>query len=242
MSNAEDKHYIAWKGWDVVPFGTVSKRDQIYFGKMLARAGRPALQGLDIVEIGYGSGGFLGHCRQNKGRGVGVEINGELVTMARAAGFEAVSVSDMADLPERGFDLAVAIDVIEHVQPEDCQAFFAGLDRLLKPGGVAILRFPNGDSPFSMPYQNGDFTHMHYIGSGKIRSLCTTFGYTPRYIGSDVRVFVAARPLNAVINAAVSVISRVVNGTIKALFYASVDSSFTARNLLVALEKGPGGG
>ena len=46
--------------------------------------------------------------------------------------------------------------------------FLRDVMRVLKPGARAVLRFPNGDSPFGLVHQNADVTHVNAIGRGKV--------------------------------------------------------------------------
>ena len=63
----------------------------------------------------------------------------------RRSNVDEVVVQDMtrSTLPSASFDVAVAVEVIEHV-PED-GLFVEQLRRVLRPGGFAYLTTPNGD-------------------------------------------------------------------------------------------------
>jgi 2-polyprenyl-3-methyl-5-hydroxy-6-metoxy-1,4-benzoquinol methylase len=45
------------------------------------------------------------------------------------------------------FDLGVLMEVFEHIPPADCEAFLAGVRRLLKPGGTLLLTVPHANKP-----------------------------------------------------------------------------------------------
>ena len=62
----------------------------------------------------------------------------------------------------------VAFDVFEHLTPETIIAKLAAIDRLLRPGGRLLLRYPNGQSPFGLAPQNADATHIVALSRAKI--------------------------------------------------------------------------
>jgi len=56
-----------------------------------------------------------------------------------------LDMSAMPTVPDAGFDVVIACDVLEHV-PDDAAAF-RELRRILRPGGLAILTVPQMDPP-----------------------------------------------------------------------------------------------
>lgn len=52
-----------------------------------------------------------------------------------------------AQIPEDGYDLAFAYNVMEHV--ENANSFFNSLRKVLKPGGAFLALTPNGSHPFA---------------------------------------------------------------------------------------------
>jgi len=156
--------YSRWKGWtDDAAFGHAKRGDDAYFLSEL-RDGGPLPKGAAVLEIGYGNGEFLDVARRQGWDVTGTELLPDLVEKARAAGFAAVAADRVGDLPDAGFDLIVAFDVLEHIPPEDTISFLGELVRTLKPNGTMILRYPNGDSALGNPFQNGDPTHVNAIG------------------------------------------------------------------------------
>lgn len=165
--------YETWKGWAASAFGTFSGEDEAYFeAEIFGRLGRSG--GARIVEIGFGNGHLLA-CAARRGHQVtGVEANGVLGKRATDAGYEVRH--SVADLPSDTFDAAVALDVIEHIPNHEMAGFLGEIRRSLKPGGLVILRFPNGDSPFGRAYQHGDVTHVNVVGTIKIRYFANAAG------------------------------------------------------------------
>lgn len=184
----KDKAYIDWKGWvSERPFGSLAAADERYFSKELTTIG--ASQLASVLEIGFGNGSFLEYARRRHIRAVGVEQNRHLVQQARALGFEAHVSGESLDGPDQGFDLVAAFDVMEHIPEEAQVSWLSGLREQLAPGGLILLRFPNGDSPFGLMSQNGDPTHITFVGSLKARFLAAQAGFT------DIVVRAPQRPL-----------------------------------------------
>lgn len=174
----ELENYRSWKGWTDGNFGALQLRDKVYFDAEFSDSS-VALAGATVFELGFGNGNFLAYCRENGAEAVGMEIDPDLVSRAKAAGFEAHVFSDTAidDLEENRFDVIVAFDVFEHIQFDQLQALLGRLKNILRPGGIVLARFPSGDSPFSGAMYNGDATHRCLLGSGKLKQLAIASGF-----------------------------------------------------------------
>lgn len=169
--------YSEWKGWDQGAFGVPSVDESAYcaaeFGPYVG--GGPAR----IVELGYGNGGVLGWCRDAGHYCLGIESNRSLIEKAQSAGFDAMASIEEAKVKFGGysFDLAVALDVLEHMNVPEIRNVLKGFRALLKPAGVLVARFPNGDSPFGRAYQYGDSTHQSVLGSDLVEFLALDAGF-----------------------------------------------------------------
>lgn len=190
-SDAYGVDYLAWKSWGDDDFGVLSRSTAKYYASELKRAGVLHKHDLKVLEVGFGNGDFMTFCKRRGWSVTGTEINPELVSVARGAGFDARPASDLGGLSADSFDLLVTIDVLEHIPPEDTIGFLQSLLRVLKPGGSLVAHFPNADSPFGLYNQNGDATHVNAIGTGKAR-------YYAHAAGADL-VFLhgEARPIPA---------------------------------------------
>lgn len=168
------EEYLRWKGWDASKFGIPSDSDRDRFAQEIA-----ALPGLDVrraLDVGFGNGAFLGFGRERGWQMSGTEINPVLVKIAREAGFDAHPATALPILPAGSFDLVTAFDVLEHIPQDRLVSFVTELGMLLLPNGILLCRFPNGDSPFGRPYQNGDITHRTVIGEAKMIYLARRAG------------------------------------------------------------------
>ena len=129
------KKYIQFKEWS--DFGKLTKKRSIYFSSLLF-PGRNyrSNTALNILEIGYGNGSFLSFCRKKNYSVVGVEINDDLLQIARNQCFEVCSPSDISNLEPNSFDFVVAFDVFEHMKSND-------ILNLLKASTVYLKKVDN---------------------------------------------------------------------------------------------------
>lgn len=68
--------------------------------------------------------------------------------------------------------------MFEHIGFADLKELLARVKELLSAGGCVIARFPNGDSPFSGRYQNGDATHLKPLSTASLSQIAATAGMT----------------------------------------------------------------
>ena len=178
--------YRKWKDWSEGTFGTLPRETEVYYDRELSRAGIGG-QGLDVLEIGFGNGGFASFARARGWTYAGTEIDPALVARAREAGFDVSPAGDLTALfGDRRFDAISAFDVLEHLTQDEIIAILSQIRTLLKPGGRFVARFPSGDSPFSFGMQNGDITHRTHIGSGMVRQFSLAAGLRPEQIRAPV--------------------------------------------------------
>lgn len=127
-----------------------------------------------ILEIGFGAGHFMDWARATGFQIAGIEIIPEMVQAARERGH--LVFDDLHGQIEEKFDAVVALDVLEHVPHADLAQLLMRTRQLLNPRGRLIARFPNGDSPFSGRYQNGDATHLKPLSATSLSQIAITTG------------------------------------------------------------------
>jgi len=188
--------YGEWKQWQ--HFGVLSSVDARYFRRELA--GLLPLKGKRILEVGFGNGAFLSFARGQGAEVHGTEIIPGLISAARKAGFDAGTGKAYLGVKKHAgrFDAVLAFDVIEHMDKQELVGFFKAVHALLRPGGVFLVRFPNGDSPFGRHYQYGDITHKTVIGGRLIEHLAALCGYTVREVRNPRTQFLDNPLLRAV--------------------------------------------
>lgn len=142
------------------------------------RAGR---SGLSILEAGCGTGGNL-RMLNKFGKVSAFDPDPTALRMARAkAGCQIKDGTLPANIPFRpkSFDIAVALDVIEHV--EDDSASLEEIRRHLKPGGKLVVTVP------ALPWMWSphDEQHHHYrrYTEETLRKTLEDAGFRPEKIG-----------------------------------------------------------
>lgn len=174
--DSTDAQYSRWKGWGGDnAFGSFTVGDADYF----ARESRSATTGhsvKDVLEVGFGDGGFLGYGTSRGWNVIGTELSEHQVSLGRAAGFDVHTPDYVETLADASLDLIVAFDVLEHIPQDDVVDFLAGLARKLRADGRMLLRYPNADSALSNPLQHGDPTHVTEIGYFKMTYFAASSG------------------------------------------------------------------
>lgn len=186
-------HYAQWKGWS----GTFAPRrkEARYYA---AEFRDTPLEDRDVLEVGFGDGGFMAWASAQGARVMGTEINETLLAGAHQQGYTALEAS-LEDLAERGchYDVIVAFDVLEHWDMDELSQHLTTVRQLLTDGGRFVARFPNGQSPFGRAFQHGDFTHKSTLSTYKMRYLATATGLELVRVANARRVASHADPLSA---------------------------------------------
>lgn len=184
-STSLDENYLKWKSWGGNTFASLSKNENSTFTCETSRTKTSLPKNSKVLDVGFGNGSFLAFAKRNEWDVTGTEVNAELVETARSNGFNVELTDNLSIFPDSFFDLIVAFDVLEHIPQDLLPIFIADAKRLLKKGGCLIARFPNGDTPFGLVYQNGDITHVTSLGSGKIKYFAAKFDLDIVYLGGE---------------------------------------------------------
>jgi len=160
--------YIDWKGWG--EFLSCTAAEAEYFA---AEFRSEKIADGDVLEIGFGSGAFLKWAKDNGARVFGYEVNEALCDTAERNAIALIDISspDIVNQHIAMFDTIVALDVMEHIPIDDIPGVLSSIEKLLRRGGAAILRFPNAQSPFGLAPQHGDVTHLTALSRGKFEQL-----------------------------------------------------------------------
>jgi len=102
-----------------------------------------------VVEVGCGTGDFLGILQQCGHEPIGLEINDGAIRDGVAKGLDIRRgrIEDFADEHHAQCDALCAFQVLEHVA--DPWSFIESGLRCLRVGGLAIFAVPNGDGIFA---------------------------------------------------------------------------------------------
>jgi len=193
--------YAAWKAWDEGAFMAPSPAERSYYAAELRGLD---LAGRDILELGFGNGGFLAYARDAGARLHGSELQPELAARGAAAGVTLVDPDLARLLPASSakFTLVAAFDVFEHIDREALPALLATIAELLADNGLLIARYPNGQSPFGRVHQHGDLTHRAILSADIMRQLIAGLPFDPVHLGNPAHPGGAVQSLRAALQRA----------------------------------------
>ena len=100
-----------------------------------------------LLDVGCATGVFLDMARHDGWEVKGIEISEELAKYARE-NFHLEIRSDLikTPFPQRSFDVVTMLDVIEHLPRPIVNTIISEISRIIKPGGVMVIRTPSEDA------------------------------------------------------------------------------------------------
>ena len=119
------------------------------------RVGRHATPGAHVLNIGCGIGRVEKYLAPRVAEMHAVDISGEMIRRARVrlSGLPNVFVREVSPIeflaayPDDRFDLVFSLLVLQHLEKEDAFLYLEDARRVLRPGGVLFVQFPNFRSP-----------------------------------------------------------------------------------------------
>jgi 2-polyprenyl-3-methyl-5-hydroxy-6-metoxy-1,4-benzoquinol methylase len=129
-----------------------------------------ATDGQRILDVGVGLGRTLSAFTTLDRHGIDISL--DYLKVARGAGIDAI-FSRIEDMPyeDDSFDIVVTCDVLEHVF--DFHRCCAQLVRVLKPGGILVVRVPNRENlaPYLSPEMPYETVHVRNFDESGLRAL-----------------------------------------------------------------------
>ncbi len=125
------------------------------FMKELTKWGVP--KDAKVIDIGTSTGTNLRMLKDNGFTNfIGVDLNKDAIAFCHDKGFEQVFEANACSVPfeDDTFDVVLATDIIEHI--DDDIAALNEIQRILKPGGVAVVTVPAHKILWGA---NDDFSH-----------------------------------------------------------------------------------
>jgi SAM-dependent methyltransferase len=116
-------------------------------------------RGRSVLEIGCGFGATALHVGPDQAEFLGVDASPTAVEVARgfAARWPAMRFAAMdatrLEVADGRFDFAYSIDLVEHLHPDDVPAHLREVRRVLKAGGVYLIKTP---SELTGPHEGGE--------------------------------------------------------------------------------------
>lgn len=146
MSSETDRNVAAFNRSDVVGdyrgVDALTNAEELLFARYL----RP---GMDVLDLGVGTGRTTPALRALGGRYVGLDVADEMVRAAReahpGAEFRTADATDLSEFPNASFDAVVfSYNGIDYIHPESArQHCLTECRRVLRPSGVFIFSSHN---------------------------------------------------------------------------------------------------
>ncbi len=234
---AYDETYRDWKGWHRDNFAKLAESEEEYFLLELEKSKRTFIKQSKVLEIGFGSGKFLALGKKMNWNITGVELNNDLIEIAKDKGFRVLHGDELGTLENGSFDLIVAIDVLEHIPQETLLDFLRVIKSKMKEGGCFVARFPNGDSPFGLKNQNGDVTHVTALGSRKATYFANRLGLEVLFIGKQASAIKTKSYAITARRVAAALAQNIVNSLVRLIFFNGEKVEFCSQNLVLVCRK-----
>lgn len=95
-----------------------------------------------VLDFGCGSGIFVDELAEEGYLSYGLDISSEAVKFGQLQGVKNIDVLDshQINFPDRTFNAVLALNVLEHLEDEEWA--LKEIERVLKPGGIAIIMVP----------------------------------------------------------------------------------------------------
>ncbi len=101
-----------------------------------------------LIDIGCGDGRLLAELASTSHAKLhGTDFSDKALSFARA--FSPLAVSFSKNPPEEKFDIFTAIEVFEHIHPDDADAFLATCAESVKANGIGIISVPTTNIPLN---------------------------------------------------------------------------------------------
>ena len=99
-------------------------------------------QKVKLLDFGCASGYFVGQLTERGYNAVGLDSSPEAIEIGHKEGIKNISVirDKHIDFPDNYFDIALLLDVIEHLEDESWA--LKEVERVVKPGGIVVITVP----------------------------------------------------------------------------------------------------
>lgn len=136
--------------------------------------------GKDVLDCACGKG-YGSYIVASKAKtALGIDLNERSLELARRTferpnlGYRSQDIFALAELG-RSFDIVIAFEVIEHIDPKDTDRFLSGIRKVLRPGGALLLSTPNHDVVTKSGSFVPDFHINNFTPSELRKALLRTF-------------------------------------------------------------------
>lgn len=144
--------------------------------------------GQHVLDIGCGDGSFMKLLQEEGCTVTGLDIDPDMVKIARERGLEVVEgdvLEYLSNTPQGTYDAVFSSNVIEHLPPETVVEMVKLSYNVLKPGGLLLLATPNPESIIVHLYEFWrDATHVRPYNRQLVEFILWEAGF--EQIKSDV--------------------------------------------------------
>lgn len=135
----------------------------------------------DVLDVGCGRGEFVGLLRERGVRARGLDLNHAMVEVCRGKGLDVAEGDALSYLdaqPAASLGGLVAMQVVEHLQPDYLLRFLSAAYAALKPGSVIVLETINPACWFAF-FESyiRDITHVRPLHPDTLSYLLTASGF-----------------------------------------------------------------
>ncbi len=172
----DDYDFNAFAGGD-----DYSRRYQAKYAAMFTPGQR-------VLDLGCGSGAFLGLLRERGVHGLGVDSSGRMAGICAAKGLEAVhsGLEDFLDRCTDRYDGVFCSHIVEHLAPQDLMALLHAIHAALVDAGRLIIITPTFRDPIvGGEYFWLDVTHVRPYPEALLRQMLATAGFDVTMAGLD---------------------------------------------------------
>lgn len=135
-----------------------------------------------LVDIGCGDGRFLREVSGSYGRTglLGIDYSARAINIAKALNpsIPYREINILKDELEKKFDVATAIEVMEHIPPNDLSDFVSAISDCITENGYFILTVPHQNKPVSKK-------HYQHFSSEKLRNILSPYFRDVHFIPFD---------------------------------------------------------
>jgi ubiquinone/menaquinone biosynthesis C-methylase UbiE len=153
----------------------------------------------EVLEFGCGHGLIVAGVAKSCKRAIGVDVSQAIIRVAEELNREVKNVSylrvsglDLEPIPDQSLTFVYSIECIQHIEKVHAVTFFHEFYRILKPGGRALIQFPDLTRPSELdawmestwkvqskrPYSELTMMRIRYYTPEEIRILLSRIGFS----------------------------------------------------------------
>jgi 2-polyprenyl-3-methyl-5-hydroxy-6-metoxy-1,4-benzoquinol methylase len=141
----------------------------------------PAGEHLRWLDLGCGQGALLSFASDRGFETLGVDGSDQMVAAARGMGLNVTkgdALQCLLSQASSSSDVVSIFDVLEHVDRNQGLELLKETERVLRPGGICVLKLPNAASPWGFAVTASDLTHESAYAPESLTQLAVLAGFS----------------------------------------------------------------